>query len=114
MTRRFLPLVLLLSYLAASAQTAPAPPPKATAAPGATDMPVGSQVTVARQGVRANGVIEKLMPDGRYQVGFPATVTSRPQGDNIYSKEEISMMLALDQGAEATAWIALGPLLVEE
>jgi len=87
--------------LTATAQPAsqPAAPPVAPAAPpapkppGQADMPiVGSQVTVARQGIRANGVIEKLMPDGRYQIGFAANAAQRPQGDNVYSKEEISLL----------------------
>ena len=69
----------------------PAAPPKPVGAPG-MDMPIGTAVTVARQGIKANGVIEKLMPDGKFQIGFPPETAQRPQGDNIYSKEELSVV----------------------
>jgi len=70
------------------------PPPSPAVAPSAGGaqgpFTVGTPVTAARQGISANGVIEKLLPDGRYSVGYPATVTQKPPGDNIFSKEEIS------------------------
>ena len=53
---------------------------------------VGTPVTVARQGVKATGVIEKLMLDGRYTVGYPTGVAQRPPGDNVFSKEEMSVV----------------------
>ena len=51
---------------------------------------VGTPVTVARQGKSSQGVIEKMMPDGRFQIGFGAD-QQRPQGDNVFSKEEVSV-----------------------
>lgn len=68
------------------APQAPQPP---QGVPG-SDMPVGTKVTVARQGRSSSGVIEKLLPDGRFQVGFPEG--ERPTGDPIFSKEEVSVM----------------------
>lgn len=88
--------------LSSIAQPNPPPPPPNSAPPPAAPPPapiagapqgysVGTPVTVARQGVTAQGMIEKLMPDGRYSIGYPATVTNRPPGDNIFSREEMTV-----------------------
>lgn len=84
-----------------------APAPQAAAAPAPApqggQMGVGMPVTVARQGITANGVIEKLMPDGRYSVGYPADVKQRPPGDNVFSKDEMTLVPSNPQRAPVAA-----------
>lgn len=79
-----------------AAPVAPAAPAAPIAAGGggggAPGLAVGSAVTVARQGVAANGVIEKLLPDGRYSIGYGADVRSKPPGDNVFSKDEMTLV----------------------
>lgn len=75
---------------AAAPAAAPAAPATAPATGTPAGYPIGTPVTVSRQGVTANGVIEKLMPDGRYTIGYPTTVTQKPPGDAVFSKEELS------------------------
>lgn len=75
------------------APQAPQPP---QGQPGQPPFGIGSNVMVARQGVKSQGVIEKLNPDGRFQVGFPQG-QAKPTGDNIYSKEELSLVPASPQ-----------------
>lgn len=75
-----------------------APQPQPIAAPSsqpnaAQPYQVGVSVATAREGARAQGVIEKLLPDGRFQVGFPPG-QPKPSGDNIFSKEELSAVPA--------------------
>jgi hypothetical protein len=87
----------VLSEVAAPATGKPAPGLISIAMPNpASGQPpepyaVGVPVTVARQGVKANGVIEKRMPDGRFQVGF-APDQQKPQGDSVYSQEELGLV----------------------
>lgn len=57
--------------------------------PGA--LAVGSQVMMARNGKSTTGVIEKDLGGERFQVGVPDG-QPRPAGDNIYSKNELSLM----------------------
>jgi hypothetical protein len=68
-------------------------PPQGGQPPNQPQFGVGSSVMVARQGLSASGVIEKLNPDGRYQVGF-APGQPKPSGDNIFSKDELSLVPA--------------------
>lgn len=71
---------------------------------GSTGSPqVGTNVTVARQGVKATGVIEKLMPDGRYQVGYGQDVRQKPPGDNIFGKDEMTVVPSTPQQQQAQA-----------
>lgn len=70
---------------------------------GASGLNVGSAVTVARQGVAANGVIEKLLPDGRYSIGYGADVKNKPPGDNVFSKDEMTLVPSNPQQAAAPA-----------
>ena len=68
---------------------APVSPTAPRGTPGA-DMPVSTKVMVSRQGKSFNGVIEKLLPDGRFQFGFPDN--ERPQGEHVFSKDEVSVV----------------------
>jgi len=81
-------------------QAPQAPAQPSTGAPG---LSVGSSVTVARQGVAANGVIEKLLPDGRYSVGYGADVKTKPPGDNVFSKDEMTIVPGSPQRPAAPA-----------
>lgn len=75
----------------APAPAAPAPAPQAPPAGQAQGgAGIGMPITVSRGGMSASGVIEKLLPDGRFQVGFANGQQGKPPGDNIYSKEEVS------------------------
>jgi hypothetical protein len=65
--------------------------PAAPAAPAQGGFAVGTPVTVSRGGASASGMIEKLMPDGRYKLGFGADQKPIP-GDGVFSKEEMSAM----------------------
>lgn len=78
----------------AAAPAAPAAPAPTVsqAAPAQGQPGIGSAVTVARNGVSATGMIEKLLPDGRYKVGFAAGQQQRPPGDDIYSKDEVTVV----------------------
>jgi hypothetical protein len=90
--------------LSAVAQPQPPPPPSSQPPTSGSGPPmaVGSQVTVARQGVKSNGVIEKLHPDGRFEVGFPGG-QPRPSGGNIYSRDEVSLIPMTPQQAQQPA-----------
>lgn len=78
-----------------AAAPATTPQPAAPAAPAAPQgqggFAVGTPVTVSRGGASATGMIEKLMPDGRYKLGFGADQKAIP-GDGVFSKEEMSAM----------------------
>ncbi len=84
-----------LSTLSQPPQTPQAPQapqaPQSQASSGQGGYTIGMPVTVARQGLKSTGVIEKLMPDGRFQVGFAAD-QKKPQGDNIFSATEVSVV----------------------
>lgn len=74
------------------AAPATAPQPAAPAAPPAQGgFAVGTPVTVSRGGASASGMIEKLMPDGRYKLGFGPDQKPIP-GDGVFSKDEMSAM----------------------
>lgn len=80
--------------------------PQAPAAPqGQTDdgFPIGTPVTISRQGRSANGMIEKLLPDGRYKLGFGADQGGRPPGDDIFSKDEMTVVPNNPQRTAVTA-----------
>lgn len=70
---------------------APAAAPMAPGAPGAAGAgyQIGMPVSVSRGGVNATGMVEKLLPDGRYKLGFGAGQTSIP-GDGVFGKDEMS------------------------
>ena len=91
--------------LSSTAQPAAAPAAPVGPVPpgGAPQSPytVGSPVTVARQGRSSSGVIEKLLPDGRFQVGFPSG-QSQP-GTNVFSKEEVNLAPTSPQRPPGTA-----------
>jgi hypothetical protein len=72
-----------------------AQPQKYAAQPTQAQMPlsIGTPVVVAREGHTAQGVVEKINPDGRFQVGFPEGQKA-PSGDNMYSKDELSLLPA--------------------
>jgi hypothetical protein len=57
---------------------------------GSAGPTVGTKVTVARNGVTGTGVIEKLMPDGRYKVGF--SQQPKPPGDDVFGKNEFTVV----------------------
>ena len=92
-------------------QSAPAPmpppqppqaaPPTPMAQPSQSGYSVGMPVSVARQGMKSVGVIEKMMPDGRFQVGFAAD-QKKPQGDNVFGKDEVSLVPSAPHGQPAT------------
>ena len=65
--------------------------PQAQAATTTGGYAPGVPVTFSRGGVGGIGVIEKLMPDGRCQVGA-APGQPKPSGDNIYSQEELGIV----------------------
>lgn len=80
--------------LASTAQPQPAPS-------GRPDpYAVGTAVTVARGGKPISGVIEKLLPDGRFQVGF---ANQPPQGGNVFSKEEVNAVPTSPERPTGTA-----------
>lgn len=79
----------------ASVMPQPQPPaapqaPAPVSAPAAGGFGIGSPVMVARNGIQAHGMIEKLLPNGQYEVGFPAGQPNTPPGNNVYSKDEVS------------------------
>lgn len=63
---------------------------------------VGTTVTVARGGRPASGVIEKLMPDGRYKLSF-ADQGQKPPGDDVFSKDEMTVTPSSPQRSPVTA-----------
>lgn len=79
----------------------PAAPQQPTRQPNDT-LPVGASVTVARGGRPSSGVIEKLLPDGRYQLAF-ADQAQKPPGDNVFSKEEMTVVPGNPQRSPVTA-----------
>lgn len=91
--------------LAAVAEPQPPQAPQApqAAGTGGKDPQVGTNVMVARQGVKATGVIEKLLPDGRFQVGYGQDVKQKPPGDNIFSKNEVTLVPGAQQSPASTA-----------
>jgi hypothetical protein len=94
--------------LASTGQPAPAAAVGSVPPMGAQQSPyvVGSPVTVARQGKSSNGVIEKLLPDGRFQVGF---ADGQPQqGNNVFSKEEVNLVPTSPQRPPGAAAAPVG------
>jgi hypothetical protein len=77
-------------------------PPNPAAGQGTGGIPVGTSVTVARQGVKATGMIEKLLPDGRYKIGFSGQ-EAKPPGDDIFGKDEMTVVPANPQRSPVTA-----------
>lgn len=65
--------------------------------------PIGTSVAVSRQGVKATGMIEKLLPDGRYKLGFSPDQQTKPPGDDIFSKDEMTVMPNDPQRSAVTA-----------
>lgn len=84
----------------------PQPPPPQAAQPPTgqpnDSLAVGSPVTVARGGRPSSGVIEKLLPDGRYQLAF-ADPAQKPPGDNVFSKDEMTVVPSSPQRSPVTA-----------
>ena len=84
-----------------SAISQPQAPAQPTGQPGA-QLGVGTPVTVARGGHPSSGVIEKLMPDGRYKLAF-ADQGQKPPGDDVFSKEEMTVVPTSPQRSPVTA-----------
>jgi hypothetical protein len=80
-------------------------PQRPTPATGSSEQSptIGNSVMVARNGVSSMGVIEKILPDGRYQLGFAAGQQKAPPGDGIFSKEEMSTIDPNTQRSPVTA-----------
>ena len=78
----------------------PTPPTQPTQpgqpATAAGDHQIGTAVTTARDGRTYSGVIEKLLPNGRFQVGFPAG-QPKPNGDSSFGKDEMTIVPSTPQ-----------------
>ncbi len=76
--------------------------PAAPAGQSGDPLGVGTPVTVARGGRPSSGVIEKLMPDGRYKLAF-ADQGQKPPGDDVFSKDEMTVVPSSPQRSPVTA-----------
>lgn len=86
---------------AISQPTAPQPPQRPTGQSNNV-LPIGSAATVARNGIRSVGVIQKILPDGRYKMGFTGQ-QQRPPGDDVYGQDEMSVVPENPQRSPVTA-----------